>query len=743
MHDSDAKQTALPPRPPTPLKTGTLVLPEVASYYNLNHLTNDLFFVSMKSDDKFIYITNDLQVRRGHANPYGAVPAELIDSKTSRIEFADVTLNLDLARKIHKLNDVKPDALIDLYNLYVIFLKRVPDPEGFEFWIDALNQDVSIDRIAAAFIEAAQKDKALDYAISISDEAFVANTVKHILGQRGWAPNQAEISGWQSKFKADAGYGSLINRLTKELSYNFLGARWLSIIPIFKVNDSQQSTNYDGSDAHQNLVGRYSMAQSTLNGLIYGDYWYFDPLAIKAYREQDKLAIHALSISHEKGNAKPIFTLHQYASQGTYSDLAQQCNNPAAERNWIRSLIDSDYLWQAEVVDTDPNKFSTQAEYFKSLTVKSKDKFSAAVDTATINQFFEEDIELGYGFLHLFSGTENGQAYVVIGEVSANSESQRKGLRRGSRLIEIDGQKITYPLSRAQTNLLYPKFAGEQHRFVAIDPITNNTFELTLSSEKAYINPVQKLKTFDYDNKKFGYLQYQSFSPAGEQKLIDAFNHLKQQEVSELILDLRFNGGGAVTISTLLASMISSERLDKRIFLQFEYNSKNKYPDYLNDFYGVGIFKSQDSKRKPIPRLGLKRVFVLTSNATCSASEAIINGLSPYLDVIIIGGTTCGKPYGFAQKDNCGISYFAISMKVANANKFSDYQAGIRPTCTVQDDMRYALGEPEEKLLATALNYSSSGQCQVMRASNLAPAPFAPAATESLAPTWKSILRTS
>ena len=123
----------------------------------------------------------------------------------------------------------------------------------------------------------------------------------------------------------------------------------------------------------------------------------------------------------------------------------------------------------------------------------------------------------------------------------------------------------------------------------------------------------------------------------------------------------------------------------------------------------------------PLPSLNLSRVFVLTGGGTCSASESILNGLQGVnIQVIQIGRTTCGKPYGFYPFDNCGTTYFSIQFKGVNAKGFGDYSdgftpgaatAGSFPGCDVADDFAHALGDPAEARFATALAYRNSPTC--------------------------------
>src|SRR5205814_1836239 len=124
------------------------------------------------------------------------------------------------------------------------------------------------------------------------------------------------------------------------------------------------------------------------------------------------------------------------------------------------------------------------------------------------------------------------------------------------------------------------------------------------------------------------------------------------------------------------------------------------------------------SRGTPLPTLNLSRVFVLTGAGTCSASESIINSLGGVgVQVIQVGSTTCGKPYGFFPQDNCGTTYFSIQFKGVNAVGFGDYTDGFSPNntlgvagtlvpgCSVADDFSRALGDPNEARLAGALGY--------------------------------------
>jgi hypothetical protein len=118
-----------------------------------------------------------------------------------------------------------------------------------------------------------------------------------------------------------------------------------------------------------------------------------------------------------------------------------------------------------------------------------------------------------------------------------------------------------------------------------------------------------------------------------------------------------------------------------------------------------------------LPTLNLSRVYVLVGAGTCSASEAVVNGLRGVgVQVNLIGATTCGKPYGFYPQDNCGTTYFSIQFAGVNQLGQGDYADGMAPTCAATDDFSHALGDPSEGRLAAALSYRATGVCAPLMA---------------------------
>jgi hypothetical protein len=252
--------------------------------------------------------------------------------------------------------------------------------------------------------------------------------------------------------------------------------------------------------------------------------------------------------------------------------------------------------------------------------------------------------------------------------------------------------------------------AGVTTQFGIMEVGATATRNVSLTSATVVRDPVLETRIFMLpDGKKVGYLLFNDHIATAEEQLYAAVNGFKNVGIDDLVLDVRYNGGGYLYIASELASMIGGDAVQNKVFEKLIFNSK--HPGKTADPDNTLNFLSFTTKFEALPQLNLPRVFVLTGSGTCSASEAIINGLEPFVQVIRIGGTTCGKPYGMMQTNNCGKAYFAIEFKGVNSLGTANYENGFAPTCAVSDDLEHALGDTSERLLQTALSYRDSNSC--------------------------------
>jgi hypothetical protein len=226
--------------------------------------------------------------------------------------------------------------------------------------------------------------------------------------------------------------------------------------------------------------------------------------------------------------------------------------------------------------------------------------------------------------------------------------------------------------------------------------------------------PLTKVVTSS-GGRRVGYVLFNDHHEGAQDALIAAFETLKTSAVQDLVLDMRYNSGGYLYVAQTAASMVTGPQSEGRVFEQLRFNDKREAESRSGVFRFNTIVQSPEDtypRGHALPQLSLPRVYVLSSGLTCSASESIVNGLRGIdVQVVLVGDTTCGKPYGFQRRDNCGFAFFPIEFQGYNAKNFGDYTTGFAPTCRVADDTTTALGDSQEPLLAAALTHSDTGAC--------------------------------
>jgi hypothetical protein len=332
---------------------------------------------------------------------------------------------------------------------------------------------------------------------------------------------------------------------------------------------------------------------------------------------------------------------------------------------------------------------------------------------------------------------------VVVAYTEPASPATAAGvaLIRGARVLEVDGVDVTDTDDQAGIRILNaglsPADVGETHEFTVLDPGAAAPRTISMTSAIVQQDPVPIVDWFDTPTGRVGYLLFSSHIGTAEVALIDAVTALDaagadNSGVDDLILDVRYNGGGYLYIASQLAYMIAGQTATAgKTFEQTRFN--DKHPDrnpVTGDtlapvpFIDEALGFVEPIRGEPLPSLDLERVFVLTGPGTCSASESIINALNGVgIEVIQIGATTCGKPYGFYPTDNCGTTYFSIQFQGINDAGFGDYADGFSPPgaagpastflagCPIADDYDHQLGSPDEGRVAAAMYYRDFLEC--------------------------------
>ena len=391
------------------------------------------------------------------------------------------------------------------------------------------------------------------------------------------------------------------------------------------------------------------------------------------------------------------------------------------ELTFLRAWSSQYYLWYNEIpTNFRMSDFTDPVDYFgKLMSPRDKDMYHFTYPSAEWDKLTNSGIELGYGVTWSSSGPTAPRTWQVA-IVEPGSPAAAAGLLRGDVLATIDGADFINGSDAATVNRinagLFPETAGASHSFTlkrGTAPIA-----VTMQAQEVTALSVKFTKVITTASGKVGYLSFENHNAVAERQLIDSFTTLQAAGVTDLVLDLRYNGGGLLNIASELAYMIAGPATKGKVFERLQYNSKieaQQPPEIIrfgSTAYGFDAGAGTVKEGTPLPTLGLRRVTVLTTSGTCSASEAVINGLRGVdVEVNVIGATTCGKPYGFTPVPNCGTTYFSVEFQGVNAKGFGDYANGIAPTCSVADDLAHDLGDANEALLAAALNYRTTGAC--------------------------------
>ncbi|MEI8324609.1 MAG: S41 family peptidase [Betaproteobacteria bacterium] len=386
--------------------------------------------------------------------------------------------------------------------------------------------------------------------------------------------------------------------------------------------------------------------------------------------------------------------------------MANICT-PEGEKAWVRSYMDDVYLWYNEIVDVNAASYATPSDYFDALRVKSKDKFSFSLPKAEMDARLSGSGQVGYGANYALSPDHTK---MVVTYSDPNTPASAAGVVRGTQIVNVNGAALTLATLNAWAAALQPTAVGQTNSFDVLDPGASVTRKVTLSSALVTVTPVPQAQVITQSTgKKVGYLVFNVHIASAEAPLSAAIAQFALAKIDDLVLDLRDNGGGQATIAAELGAMIGGAPVTGKTFLKETFNAK--HPEKTNDPSSTVAFPRTDSTGQTLPTLGLPRVFVLISGETCSASEAIINGLKPFVTVITIGATTCGKPYGWNPVANCATSYAALEVSGANSLGQGNYVNGFAPTCAAVDNFDLPLGQTNEVLLNAALSYQTTGAC--------------------------------
>ncbi len=358
----------------------------------------------------------------------------------------------------------------------------------------------------------------------------------------------------------------------------------------------------------------------------------------------------------------------------------------------LQEILEAWYLWNDELPTIDPENYDNPVELMNAVRYLPQDRWSYITTIEEFEAYYESGAYVGYGYSQGFDADGNLRVVYVF----KDSPLKEFGVERGWIIQKINNEMIT--TSSDINALLGPDTPGLVTDFVFVNP-DGELVSASVSKREITMNTVLHTEIKEVGSSKVGYLVFKSFIGPSIEELSEAFSTFKANNVEELILDLRYNGGGRMDVTSHLAGLLAPKSLEGEIFAQYEHNTireseNSSYPFEISD-----------------TTLALDRLYVIATRNTASASEALINGLAPFMDVYVVGNDTYGKPVGmyvfYSEEDY--YAYVPVTFRISNADGYGAYFEGLPASAYAEDNITVAFGDPAEYCFATALGHIETG----------------------------------
>jgi len=343
---------------------------------------------------------------------------------------------------------------------------------------------------------------------------------------------------------------------------------------------------------------------------------------------------------------------------------------------WVDARFRDTYIYYDQVPIVDPTEYSDPRDLVEDLRV-SPDKYSSIREQAAQSNFFAEGETFGYGFRWGLASDSALRFSVIV----KGSPMEAAGVLRGDQVLAINGIAVA-DFNEDNLTELFEPFDEPNTLTFTIATGTDQPRDAVITSGTYFIDPVAERGVFSWDDlpNRVGYIDLSTFIRTSEDELDEAVEYLGNSDITDLILDFRYNGGGYVYVAQKFAS--------------------DKYSDENFNW----LLEPQELN------LPMSRIIVLTTENSASASEGLANALRPYIDVVLIGENTNGKPFTSRAQTNCDLSLNAMQGITTNGADES-VLGGMIPTCYVNNDWLYPQADNRDALTNAALNYAIEGTC--------------------------------
>jgi carboxyl-terminal processing protease len=362
---------------------------------------------------------------------------------------------------------------------------------------------------------------------------------------------------------------------------------------------------------------------------------------------------------------------------------------------YVRDAMSDIYLWYATMPNVNPTAYESPEAFLEAVRYKALDShFSYITSRAANDAFYSDSQFIGFGL-----STSLNESEMRVLQVFPDSPALEAGLSRGDRIVEIGGRTVASLVASGEIDSAFgPSDIGVEADIAFVNQAGARR-EAHFVKRLVTIPTVSLTKVYNVGGRRIGYIFFRNFVQPSYEALDTAFADLATAGLDDLVLDLRYNGGGLVSVAQHLASYIGGKRTDGLVFAEYFHNDRNTFRNHIIRF-------------EPKPQaLTLDRLMVVTTGGSASASELVINALRPFIPVVVIGSRTYGKPVGQYGIEFCDKLLAPVSFALRNANGQGDFFDGFPPDCMAPDDADHQLGDPVEGSLKEALTFATTNAC--------------------------------
>ena len=369
-------------------------------------------------------------------------------------------------------------------------------------------------------------------------------------------------------------------------------------------------------------------------------------------------------------------------------------------------LFNDEIEQQQNYATLDLSQFATPEALLASLLYRPDgfDRNFSFITTPQVDQqFFGSGQFVGFGFGSKFADSPMNTD-LRLTQIIAGSPAESAGLARGQQILTINGRTIAAIVqAEGLSEALGPDDIGVM-RSLRVRRPDSSEFDVDLTKALVTLDPVPQATTFTAGTTSVGYLDFRTFVSTADAKLRQAFAQFQAADVTALVVDLRYNGGGLVPTAKLLTDLIGGFIADGQVQAQKLYNSAK------NALNQTTVFETQANSLTL-----LNNVVFITTGSSASASELIINALEPHSVVSLVGAPTFGKPVGQDALSYCGGRYLlrAVTFETVNSLGAGQFYDGLPVDCPATDELERDVGDPLEASLASALGVVENGSCPV------------------------------